>query len=477
MNQDLWELDAVGQAELVRSGAVSALELVDAAIERIEKLEPVVHALASADFDAARKKAQARPAGPLGGVPFLIKDLLAYPGHKHTFGSRLFRENVAQAGSPYSDRFDAAGLVTLGKTTTSEFGLLGSTETRLAGITRNPWDLGRSAMGSSGGSAAAVASGMVPMAHASDGGGSIRIPASACGLFGFKPGRRRSVTTGYLDPFELLVEHCVSRTVRDSALLLSLTEDLDGPAGLPRIGYVDRPLDRRLRIGVYTTTLLGRGPDADVKRSLEQATRLCVDLGHEVVEAPPPPIDGAPLSHGFFTLVGSAMHELARMMEPMLGRPVGEEDFEPFTLALIEQYRSEPEGARARAEAAFTRAAEQMLVYMAGYDVLLSPTMSVAPFELGTLSPELDQELLIRGMGVIAGYTCIHSITGAPAMSVPLGSSESGLPIGMQFAAPLGQEATLLGLAYQLEAAAPWRHRWPTATSAARERASRAVLG
>ncbi|MDI1449089.1 amidase family protein [Polyangium sp. 6x1] len=466
MSQDLWELDAVGQAALVTSGEVSALDLVDAAIARIEKLEPVVHAIASVDFDAAREKARARPTGPLGGVPFLLKDVLAYPGHKLTMGSRLFRDYVAPAGSPYTERFDAAGLITLGKTTTSEFGLLGSTETLLAGITRNPWDLAKSATGSSGGAAAAVASGMVPMAHANDGGGSIRIPASACGLFGFKPGRGRCVSTGYVDPLGILIEHCVSRSVRDSALLLSLTED---PGAMPRVGYVDRPLDRKLRIGVYTTTLLGRAPDPEVMRSLAQTMRLCAELGHEVVEAPPPPVDGASLSEAFFTLEGCFMRDLARTLESMFGRPIGENDLEPYTLALIHHSRSLPEGAQARAQAAFAHASVRMLSYMESYDVLLCPTLPVAPYDLGTLAPELDRELLIRRTEVLAGYTPIHSMAGVPAMSVPLGSSESGLPLGSHFAAPLGQEATLLGLAYQLEEAAPWRHRFPAVTRAARE--------
>ncbi|MDI3289869.1 amidase family protein [Polyangium sp. 15x6] len=474
MSQDLWELDAVGQAALVKSGEVSALDLVDAAIARIEKLEPVVHAVASVDFDAAREKARSRPSGPLGGVPFLIKDVLAYPGHKFTLGSRLFRDYIAPAGSPYTDQLDAAGLVTLGKTTTSEFGLLGSTETLLAGITRNPWDLTKSALGSSGGAAAAVASGMVPMAHASDGGGSIRIPASACGLFGFKPGHRRCVTTGQVDTFELVIDHCVSRTVRDSALLLSLTED---PDAHPRVGYVDRPLDRKLRIGVYSTTLLGRAPDPEVMRALSQTMRLCADLGHEVVEAPPPPVDGVLLSEAFFDSAGAAMHEIVRSMESMLGRSIGEDDLELFTLALIHHSRSLPEGAEARAKATVAHASARMLSYMESYDVLLCPTLPVAPYDLGTLAPHLDRELLIRRTEVLAGYTPIYSMAGVPAMSVPLGSSESGLPLGSHFAAPLGQEATLLGLAYQLEAAAPWRHRWPAVTIAARERASAAVLG
>lgn len=187
MTQELFRLDATAQAELVRTGEVSALELLDATVARIEQLEPRVHALAAHDFDAARRRAALAPEGPLGGVPFLVKDLVAYPGLRHAMGARLFALNVPTEGSPYTERLDAAGLIVFGKTTVSELGLLGSTETRLEGVTRNPWDLARSAGGSSGGAAAAVASGMVPLAHASDGGGSIRGPAAMNGLFGFMP--------------------------------------------------------------------------------------------------------------------------------------------------------------------------------------------------------------------------------------------------------------------------------------------------
>ncbi|HEX6245334.1 MAG TPA: amidase, partial [Polyangiales bacterium] len=222
MHEELFKLDGVAQAALVRTGQLSALELVDATIERIERLEPRIHALSSSSFDAARAKARGPLSGALAGVPFLIKDLLAYPDQPHRLGSRLFAQQRATQGSPFTQRLDEAGLITLGKSTTSEFGLLGSTESLLSGATRNPWQLERSAMGSSGGSAAAVACGMVPLAHASDGGGSIRIPASACGLFGFKPGPGRAVGTGVDDMGGLVIEHVLSRSVRDSALLLSI---------------------------------------------------------------------------------------------------------------------------------------------------------------------------------------------------------------------------------------------------------------
>ncbi|GAB6043178.1 amidase [Endothiovibrio diazotrophicus] len=460
MTLDLSRLDAIAQAELVASKALSALELVDAAIARIEALEPQVNALASTDFELARARAKAAPSGPLGGVPFLIKDLLPYPGMRHSMGSRLFAQNVATEGSPYTERLDAAGLITLGKSTTSEFGLLGSTESRQSGVTRNPWNTALSAGGSSGGAAAAVAAGMVPLAHASDGGGSIRIPASMCGVFGFKPGRGRCVTTGRGFAFDLLVDHCVSRSVRDSALLLALTEPAAGETGSP-LGFIREPLRRRLRIGVYRTTLMGREPEPEVAQSLEQTAKLCETLGHEVIPVAAPPIDGNGVGEAFFTLAGAMVDGLAQMMAGHLGRAIGEEAFEPFTLALMQWYREQPEGAQERAIERCTEQGERMQAYLKGFDAVLSPTIPVQPWALGTLSPERDFDTVIENTGRLAGYTPIHNVAGVPAMSVPLFRGPSGLPIGSHFAAARGEEAVLLGLAYQLEEAAPWQDELP----------------
>ena len=216
---NLWQLDATAQAALVEQGEVHPRELVQVALRRIEDLNPTINAVCGLDAERALQRAEQPLQGPFAGVPFLIKDVLGYPGFRHAFGSRTFAGNVATEATPYTERLDEAGLIVLGKSTTSELGLLGSTETALDGITRNPWDLELSAGGSSGGAAAAVASGMVPFAHASDGGGSIRLPAALCGLFGFKPSRGRTVRAV---PFEndftrLVSEHCVSRSVRDSA--------------------------------------------------------------------------------------------------------------------------------------------------------------------------------------------------------------------------------------------------------------------
>lgn len=465
------DVDAVEQAERVRRGAVSPLELVDAAIRRIERLEPQVNALVSTDFEGARARARALsqgtqpPAGLLAGVPFLAKDLLAYPGQRFTLGSRLFARQVAAAGSPYTERLDAAGLITLGKTTTSELGLLGSTESLLSGVTRNPWSRLHSATGSSGGAAAAVASGMVPMAHASDGGGSIRIPASACGLFGFKPSRGRCVKAAEPDLFGLISEHCVSRSVRDSACLLAVTEAAGGTTpGCAPLGFVRGPAPKRLRIAAYSETLLGRKAGPDAQAALRATIALCRDLGHEVHEVDgvaAPRIDGAAISEGFFTLAGAAMAGLAEMLTPQLGRPPGEAELEPFTLELIDWYRGLPADALQRTMAVIARESAAMTEFLSRWDVALCPTMPEPPPRLGELAPGLGRVELIRRTEVLAGFTAVHNMAGVPAMSVPLYWNEDGLPLGSHFAAGHGADGTLLALAYELEAARPWWSRRP----------------
>lgn len=448
------ELDATAQAALVRDKEISAVELIDAAIARIEALEPRIGALASHDFDRARDAAKTPGDGLFAGVPFLLKDLLAYPGLPHTMGSRAMRGNVAAQGSPYAAAFDAAGLIVLGKTKTSEIGLLGSTETLLDGPTLNPWDLSRSATGSSGGSAAAVAAGMVPFAHASDGGGSIRIPAAACGLFGLKPTRGRTLATGMEagDLLGMLSEHCVSRSVRDSAALLAVTQS----DALPELPFVREPSRARLKIGFYDRTLVGEGPSEDIANALASTVALCGELGHEVVEAAPPPVDGPAISEAFFAAAGAGLTGFRGMLEGMFGRPLGADDLEPFTWALIEWFAAQPQGTLERAQSACRSAAAKYLEHLAAYDVLLCPTTpDVAP-PLGTLAPTKPREALVGLTERLAGYTPIASIAGVTAMSVPSGLSSEGLPIGMHFAAGAGEEAKLLHLAYELEAARPF---------------------
>lgn len=465
---DLARLDATAQARLVQRGEVSPLELVEAAIRRIERLDPAINAVAASGFELAREKARnAGTTGPFAGVPTLLKDLVAYPGLPLGMGSRLFQGQVPPAGSAYTEALDASGLIVLGKSTTSEFGLLGTTETLACGATRNPWDLERSPGGSSGGAVAAVAAGMVPVAHASDGGGSIRGPASFCGLFGFKPSRGRHLSTGQPadTPFTRMIsEHCVSRSVRDSATWLSVVERDE--AGLPggTVGRVTEPPRRRLRIGLYDRTADGTRPEPAVAEALADTRRLCESLGHEVVETDGPRYDARAAGDAFFASAALTLGGACEQLRALMGPAFDEGRLEPYTRALIARARELPPGAGAQAAATLQVAADAADRAMAGFDVLLCPTVAFPAFPLGRHGGSQAFEEAAAFTKALAGYTAIASIAGWPAMSVPLHVSPAGLPIGSHFAAPLGQEARLLGLALELEQAAPWHHRRPRGT-------------
>lgn len=457
-SRELARLDATAQAELVRRGELTVAELLDAAEERVSRLEPLLHTMATVDFERARA---ARPAkGPFHGVPFVLKDTTPYPGLRWSLGSRLMRRNLAAPPTPFGSRVDAAGLVVIGKSTMSELGLLGSTETLAEGITHNPWDLSRSATGSSGGSAAAVAAGLVPIAHANDGGGSIRIPASANGVFGFKPSRGRTVTAivGQSDFGDLTSDGCVSRSVRDAARFLSLVED---EASGYRMGFVAGPDPRRLRIGTWSQTFDGREPEPEVKRAHDTTVALVAELGHHVEEAQRPVIDAARLGDAFFCVAGAAVAGLVEMVGGMRGTIVRDDELEPFSWALARRAGAGGPAALARARDELAQAARAYLGAVAPYDVILTPVLATQTWRLGHLSPLVPADELIRRTSEAVGYTPIQNLAGAPAMSVPLSTSRDGLPIGAHFAAKPGDDALLLALAYELEAARPWADRWP----------------
>jgi len=454
----LARLDAVAQAELVSRGELTALDLLEACRRRLELVDPLLHSVVTSDFEAARARAERGLSGPLAGVPFLFKDLCAYPGLRCALGSRLFARNVATSGSAFTDRVDAAGLLTVGKSACSELGLIGSTETLLEGVTHNPWGLTLSASGSSGGAAAAVCAGIVLLAHASDGGGSIRGPAASAGVFGFKPSRGRTLPSS-ATPSEfdtLLSDGCISRSVRDAALFLSLVESR---GILPALGHVREPSGRKLRIGYSTTTLIGTEPDAECLRALEASVGLCRTLGHSVEPAPRARIDGRALSLAYFTFAGRSLAGMVAMLEPTLGRPVGSEDLEPFTRELIAAAGT-PRARDIDVRGSFESATRGYLEASAGYDVLLTPTYATPPWQLGWLSPLLGRDELIARTERAVCYTPIHNIVGCPAMSVPLYWTADELPIGSHFAAAVGREDVLLGLAYELEQARPWVERW-----------------
>jgi amidase len=454
----LAQVDGVGQAELVARGELSTAELLDACAARLERCEPLLHSAVTLDF--ARARALEPAAGPFKGVPTLLKDVFAYPGLRWGLGSRLFAQNMYAPATPYSERIDRSGLLVVGKSATSELGLLGSTETLQEGITHNPWDLSRSAAGSSGGAAAAVAAGIVPLAHANDAGGSIRVPASVCGVFGFKPSRGRTVPAnpGGPDFTALISDHCVSRSVRDSALFLSVTEAQDGR--FSAIGYVREASAKRLRVATFTRTAMGEEPEPAVRRAFDEAVALCAELGHEVREIAAPVADGAALGDAFFSSAGAAMLGMTEMIAGMRGAAVRPEELEPFTWALIRKFQQRGESALTSARATFEQCTRAYLRVFADCDVVLTPTLSQLPWRLGHLSPLIEYDELMARTARAVGYTPIHNIAGCPAMSVPLHWSDDHLPIGVQFAANIGGDETLLRLAYELETARPWRERW-----------------
>lgn len=457
----LARLDAVGQAELVRRGEVSVVELVEAGLERSAAMNPLIHAVVTTDVEGARARARSVGTGPFAGVPFLFKDLVAYPGIRWSMGSRLFAENIAPTGSPYTEACDAAGLVTLGKSATSELGLLGSTETMLEGVTHNPWDLSRSAGGSSGGAAAAVAAGIVPLAHGSDGGGSVRIPAAVCGLFGLKPTRGRCLPSGPSSPLgDLVADGPISRTVRDAAMFLSITEVAGEGAPFAPVGFVPGASGKKLRVAAVSRTLMGAEPDAEPRAALERAAGLVAELGHEVVPTGLPELDGRALSWAFFTAAGGVVAGMSVMMAQMLGRNVGRADLERFTIEVGAEFVRQGPEVLGEVATVFARLSEQYLRVFEDFDVVLTPTLATETWPMGHLSGTLSREEALSRTERAVGYTPIHNVAGCPAMSVPLHWSRAGLPIGTNFAARPGAEATLLELAYQLEDAAPWRDRW-----------------
>ncbi len=456
----LLELSGRQQAQLVQTGQVSCEQLRDAALMRITRLNVRLNALYNFDIDAARR-APARGDGPFAGVPTLLKDLLSYPGLPLAFGSRLLAGNVANDGSPYTQALDAAGLVVLGKTATSEFGLLGTTEPLANGATHNPWDTRRSPGGSSGGTAAAVAAGMVPVAHASDGGGSIRGPASFCGVFGFKPSRGRTASVGLppgMPTADLLSDHCISRTVEDSALWLKVTEV---PGDWPALTGLDDP-GGRLRIGYYHQDVFGSQPTPDALAALETGVEVCSRLGHEVVPCAGPRIDADATSRAFHELtalvVGGMVQQLAAAMGPMFSPQL----LEPYTQSLLATAQALDPGAIDRAVATLQTAQEQLQRAHEGVDVLLSPTVPFVAFELERYGPNQPADTLQMHINRLAGYTVAASLAGWPAMTVPLYWNREGLPLGCHFAARHGHDALLFRLAFALEQAAPWIGRLNT---------------
>jgi amidase len=472
MDEALSALDATALAELVRRTEIQPIELVDAAIDRIERLNRTLNAVVTPTFELARETARGPLLeGPFRGVPFLLKDVLAeHAGVRLTEGSRFLADFVSSHDQELVARHKRAGLVILGKTNAPEFGILPTTEPALFGPCRNPWDTGRSTGGSSGGSAAAVASGMVPMAHASDGGGSIRIPASCCGLFGLKPTRARNPLGPAFGDMAggAVAEHAVTRTVRDSAALLDATAGPDvgdpywaPPPARPFLEEVGAP-PGRLRVGVSTTPANGVPVDPACLRAVEETGRLCARLGHEVAELDMSGLDGDAIGAAFLDAYTTAQAWAMQSWSQRTGRPLRPDEFEPLTWAMYEMAQGRTAGDYLCTVETLQRVARQFCGYFVDVDVLLTPTLAEPPLPLGSFDGPPDNPLfgLLRA-GAFVPFTPIANITGQPAMSVPLTWSDGGLPIGSHFIGRFGDEATLFRLAAQLEEARPWAARRP----------------
>jgi amidase len=483
-------LDALALGELVARREVSAAELLEAAIERADARNPRLNAIVARYDDEARARAQgALPEGSLSGVPFLLKDhLAAWKGHPLTSSSRLLEGFVPDEDATVVRRFHAAGLVTFGQTNASELGILGTTEPRWRGPTRNPWDPTRSAGGSSGGSAAAVAAAIVPAAHGNDGGGSLRIPASACGAFALKPSRGRVPVGPPLGEawHGLSSEGVITRSVRDSAALL---DAISGPAPGDPYG-LSSPARRflaevgappgRLRVAVTDASLFGRTTAPECRAAVERTARLLADLGHEVVDARPV-FSREALVRAYLVVVAASIAGAIETAAAATGRKPSLALLETETWALAAGGRVLRAVDLDLAKREMARVGRAMAAFFEGYDVLVTPTMAHPPVPIGALASTPLERLALRVVAAVrsrallermfdevggrsfeaTGNTMLWNQTGQPAMTLPLDATDAGLPVGIQVVGRFGGEATLFRLAGQLEAARPWASRAP----------------
>ncbi len=458
-------LDGIGIAEKIRAKEFTAAEALEAVLARAEWADGHLNFLVSPIFDQARAVAKAPQLdGLFAGVPTLVKDLLNLKGAPTFAGCRALamRPKAAEANPEFVAAMLRAGLNPIGKSTTPEFGLTCTTEPLLTGKTLNPWNTVYSCGGSSGGAAVAVASGVVPVAHASDGGGSIRIPASCCGLFGLKVSRHRMLPGRVsTDPMLISVNNCVSRTVRDSAAWTYAMQQAGSGATLPPIPLVTEPAKKRLRIGVVREAPFGPEPHEDVAKALETTASLLASLGHEV-RPYHIPIDGTRFANSFLLYWAAIAAEITGRIKERLPFFIPTSlALEPLSLGLANEFNAQPKSAYEDAVNFLREAEARYDAQFAGIDMLVSPVLSRPPVKIGELAPDIDYKTNRDRLLHYVTYTPLANATGTPAMSVPLGVSADGLPIGVMFSAAKGDEAALLSLAFELEEAAPWGSRKP----------------
>ncbi|MEO5724791.1 MAG: amidase [Ilumatobacteraceae bacterium] len=466
-------LDATDQAALVARGEATPLELLEAAIERIEAIDPKLNAVIIRWFDEARATAASElPGGSFRGVPFLLKDLwAAYAGQPLTNGNRALKEAmpISTADTTLVGRFRAAGLVTAGRTNSPEFGSVPTTEPEAWGATHNPWDLSLSPGGSSGGSAAAVAAGMVPIAHASDGGGSIRIPASCCGLVGLKPSQGRISVGPLRDETGLGVELAVSRSVRDIAAILDAVQG-PGVGDTVIAPAPDRPYLQevgadpgRLRIGLLDHHPYGHAVHPDCAAAAQATAKLLGSLGHVVEEEFPAALANPNFGQRFSAMWATNMGLAARRIADQLGRQLLPGDLELMNKVQAD-FAATVNGvdyaAAIAANVEFRRSVQQW--WADGWDLLLTPTLGSPPLPLGSFANDPENPIApLQRSAEFVPFTPSFNASGQPAISLPMHWNAQGLPIGIQLVAAYGREDLLIRVAAQLEAAQPWAHRHP----------------
>ena len=485
--------DALGLAKLVKDKEVSPLELVEESISRIKKLNPKLNAVIFPMYEEAKKNAD-KPLpenGVFKGVPFLIKDLvLTYAGAPYTKGCKGLKHYIAKDDSELMKRFKSTGLITVGKTNTPEFGLMGVTEPEAYGATKTPWNLDHSSGGSSGGSASAIAAGIVPIASGGDGGGSLRIPASCCGIFGLKPSRGRTPTGPNGELWQgAAAEHIMSRSVRDSAAMLDAVQgkEYGSPYIIqpPAIKYIDEiNIDPgKLKIAFTTKSPLGNKIDPECIEAVESTAKLLADLGHHVEEADPV-YNGMDLAMSYLTMYFGEVAAEIDNLAPMLGRKATQKDVEvqTWTLGLLGRTFSANDFVKAIQQ--WNNFSKVMGKFHQKYDLYLTATIATLPPKIGETAPSSAELLSMRimntfGLGKILKasgvakqiaeksiskmpFTQLANLTGQPAMSIPLHWSKvDNLPVGVQFIAPLGDESILFRIASQLEKARPWFEKHP----------------
>ncbi len=464
----LGTLDGVALAELITKGEIKTSEAVEAAIARAEKVNPIINAIVTETFNEARNQAKMPNSGLFSGVPTFVKDLDRVKGAPTLWGSGAVPPKPAKKNSKFVKQYLSTGVIILGKSSLPEFGLLPTTEPVAFGATRNPWHIDHSTGGSSGGSAALVASGVVPIAQGNDGGGSIRIPAACCGLVGLKPSRNRLKNMEYTQVMPVTSQGVLTRSVRDTAVFYASAEKYYKNPRLPEIGLIENPVKKRLKIGVLNFDTTVFTCDSPTNETLTAAAKRCEALGHKTEEIK--------LSDYYFfqntekwqkydlilySMICFALHELGVFA---FGLKFNRKKLEESTRTLSIHFR----------KALFRNLFEIFFVIVftynfykdakqfeneifSRYDILLSPVVTQEPVKLGYFTEDSNIDVFIEKLGNYMPITPIQNITGAPAISLPLGQSPQGLPIGVQFAAPYGHEKELIELAFELEQASPWR--------------------